>query len=517
MKRFAFLLLLVPSFIYAQKPIEQIIKQDTINFVDIYNYDQQTINDITIENKVIHFNREHSQFLRGKSFRNFLTITECQFIGRDVVFDSVAFEGLYLAYNRYSGWCSFTNSSFKNEFHFQELFKSNGRGLSLYISECKFNSVVSFDIHNEGAFVNIQIENSKFDSNNIDLSYAIGLPQGIGQSRFQPRQFHQFDSSFYIPSLGIITTGNEIDKLTFSNNEFVHRPGFEFQIKGKFNQLIIENNNFDSLGIVLGQTTISNKLYVVDNKNIGFLGFLDFTPPEFPNNIVFPYNQINGQKIILSESIPSNNNEWGLTLTFIFQGMSDEEIKSVHFEELINNYYLFYNVYKQRGDIESMNQSFVDIKDIQLRKLEYNYRSNTTFQKYFRWKLNQLLKIYTNHGTDPALAIVISMYVVIAFAIFCFFFPSEWDITSKSKLIKDFKDFTQKNDKGYIRPFLSMLLGFIISLINALTLSLNAFTTLGFGRIPTKGLAKYVCVIQGFIGWFLLSIFTVALINQVLA
>ena len=84
-------------------------------------------------------------------------------------------------------------------------------------------------------------------------------------------------------------------------------------------------------------------------------------------------------------------------------------------------------------------------------------------------------------------------------------------------IIKDFKDFTQKNDKGYIRPFLSMLLGFIISLINALTLSLNAFTTLGFGRIPAKGLAKYVCVIQGFIGWFLLSIFTVALINQVLA
>jgi hypothetical protein len=109
------------------------------------------------------------------------------------------------------------------------------------------------------------------------------------------------------------------------------------------------------------------------------------------------------------------------------------------------------------------------------------------------------------------------MYVILIFGVFYFFFPSEWDITSKSKLIKDFKDFTQKNDKGYVRPFLSMLLGFIISLINALTLSLNAFTTLGFGRIPTKGLAKYVCVIQGFIGWFLLSIFTVALINQVLA
>jgi hypothetical protein len=37
---------------------------------------------------------------------------------------------------------------------------------------------------------------------------------------------------------------------------------------------------------------------------------------------------------------------------------------------------------------------------------------------------------------------------------------------------------------------------------------------LGFGNIPTKGVARYICIIQGFIGWFLLSIFTVALINQ---
>ena len=63
-----------------------------------------------------------------------------------------------------------------------------------------------------------------------------------------------------------------------------------------------------------------------------------------------------------------------------------------------------------------------------------------------------------------------------------------------------------------------MVLGLLgISLINAITLSLNSFTTLGFGTIPTKGVARYLCIIEGFLGWFLLSIFTVALINQVLA
>ena len=63
-----------------------------------------------------------------------------------------------------------------------------------------------------------------------------------------------------------------------------------------------------------------------------------------------------------------------------------------------------------------------------------------------------------------------------------------------------------------------LLIGILLlSLLNALTLSLNAFVTLGFGTIPTTGVPRYLCIVQGFLGWFLLSIFTVALINQVLA
>ncbi len=51
---------------------------------------------------------------------------------------------------------------------------------------------------------------------------------------------------------------------------------------------------------------------------------------------------------------------------------------------------------------------------------------------------------------------------------------------------------------------------------DCLTLSLNAFSTLGFGEIPVKGAAQYLTVIEGFVGWFLLSIFSVALISQII-
>ena len=56
----------------------------------------------------------------------------------------------------------------------------------------------------------------------------------------------------------------------------------------------------------------------------------------------------------------------------------------------------------------------------------------------------------------------------------------------------------------------------LIRAVEALTLSLNAFSTLGFGEIPVKGTVRYLTILEGFIGWFLLSIFSVSMISQIL-
>jgi hypothetical protein len=58
-------------------------------------------------------------------------------------------------------------------------------------------------------------------------------------------------------------------------------------------------------------------------------------------------------------------------------------------------------------------------------------------------------------------------------------------------------------------------LGFVRAL-NSTTLSINAFSTLGFGAIPVKGVSRYITILEGFLGWFLLSIFSVSLISQML-
>ena len=48
-------------------------------------------------------------------------------------------------------------------------------------------------------------------------------------------------------------------------------------------------------------------------------------------------------------------------------------------------------------------------------------------------------------------------------------------------------------------------------------LSVNAFSTLGFGQIPVRGFTKYVAIIEGFIGWFMLSVFIVSLLSQMMS
>lgn len=61
-----------------------------------------------------------------------------------------------------------------------------------------------------------------------------------------------------------------------------------------------------------------------------------------------------------------------------------------------------------------------------------------------------------------------------------------------------------------------ILVGLLMKAVNSLTLSINSFTTLGFGNIPTTGLPRYAAILEGFIGWFLLTIFSVSLITQLL-
>lgn len=58
----------------------------------------------------------------------------------------------------------------------------------------------------------------------------------------------------------------------------------------------------------------------------------------------------------------------------------------------------------------------------------------------------------------------------------------------------------------------------IVKFFNSLILSLNSFVVIGFGALPEQenSLAMYLTIIEGIIGWFLLTIFSITLLSQVL-
>lgn len=89
------------------------------------------------------------------------------------------------------------------------------------------------------------------------------------------------------------------------------------------------------------------------------------------------------------------------------------------------------------------------------------------------------------------------------------FFPDEWEKLSASKKLF-------ANVLYGLVSAATIIWFFVIHTLDSIALSLNVFSTLGFGQIPIKGIPRYLTILEGFIGWFLLSIFSVSLISQVI-
>jgi hypothetical protein len=248
------------------------------------------------------------------------------------------------------------------------------------------------------------------------------------------------------------------------------------------------------------------------------------------------------------------------------------------------------------------NDVFRKIKQIKKAKSEYDYQfSKPDLEKWFLWKGSQFLDWYSDYGMNPFKALSYCFKAMLWFALFYFFFYSDWDKIDRRFLIKRFNSVmdyftTQKRIQDFYssthdkemttftefkktldknRIYMPTMLGtlakpiyqisllrykllnfsykraefmagrkwvdlkkkdryligtltffltifyiiylIIIRSLNSIVLSINAFSTLGFGQIPVRGFTKYVAIIEGFIGWFMLSVFIVSLLSQMMS
>lgn len=345
-------------------------------------------------------------------------------------------------------------------------------------------------------------DNDIHPSDNNKIQINGGYLISIGNNRFKGSSESEFTFSDWT-----------VDNVEIRNNTF-DSVNFSFKNSTLGNLDIIKNSfknacNFD-------ENTITDRVIILHNTFNRFALSKTLLPELYVN---IDWEQLKGNKLFINTAQTPEENKDGYhcSTCLPYYGRSDEELfRRDRFRELVSVYTKLYRINKEDGDINSANGAYAELQELYTRRYGYLTRTVGGIENWFKWRLNQLLEFYVVYGTAPARALVVSFYIILTFSIFYFFFPSEWDVASKKQLLEQFKLTLDKEHKQTGRPLMNTLGLFILSFINAFTLSINSFVTLGFGTIPTKGIARYVCIIEGFIGWFLLSLFTVALINQVI-
>jgi hypothetical protein len=110
-------------------------------------------------------------------------------------------------------------------------------------------------------------------------------------------------------------------------------------------------------------------------------------------------------------------------LTEHYLAINDEEIgASDSFQTPIPTYYRLYKVSQENRQIQQVNQTYIKMEDVKLRQFSYEYKTYDGLENWISWKLNWLLKLYTDYGTTPSKTITMSLIVFLIFSTFYFFF-----------------------------------------------------------------------------------------------
>lgn len=463
---------------------------------------QSTKGRVVIENKILDDHVDHF-FEQIDTLRKFTAFVNCQInqLSTDSIrtVDSLLFVGCEIGYIDTGG------SYFGG---YLEISGNSLHSLNLYDSE--FRSSVHIN--------NRELTMVSFRRNILrNIGTQIVLESEKNSDLF--RKPTPFRNQFFLGS------NAPIGEVILSNNTFESEDLFQtVQISAEMGKLMIQDNTFQST-LDFDRTTITNQLMLFQNS-INRISFGYMTFSETYNLI--EWDDLKGFRILQTtkrdveqfkltdedQILLKNQSNYQVPRAF-YEAQSKLELDYLPlYDDLIRNYYSLYLSSKQFGNIRYANGINYEMKEIEGRWLRNQYLNQRTFSNYFKWKLNRLMGFYTRHGTDPAKSVMISLLIILIFGVFYFFFPSDWDKESKASMILKFKELIAR-DGVYVKPFFVLSWAILLSLINGLTLSLNSFITLGFGQIPTHGLAKYACIIEGFLGWFLLTLFVVTLINQI--
>lgn len=406
---------------------------------------------------------------------------------------------------RFLIWDSETRFSFKF-CSFKDPTKILNSKNRLYFEHCKFKNRVEFMINSD-----LDMRSCMFQNLDTGFTKKKLIPYNDGQ-RFGNFEYqgNERREPINIQTRGTVEL-NEKPKLILDSCINLNNGEKSWiQIHGNYSKIKITNSNLKANLFLKADV---EKEIILENNNLTGISIENSLLPEFKTYI--DWNSIRNFKI----NVQILGDRWGnIHKSNFVNGDSSSTFRNPStYNKLIEMYKYTFDKYKTQGNTASANSSYAEMKQVETHHWKYLFEKNKNFESFFRWQLNAFLSYFTDYGTNPAKAVIKSGWVILIFSFFYLFFPSDWDVSNRSQLLSKLKSLVSKNrEKSFLATLGFVAYSGLIHVLNALTLSLNAFTTLGFGDIPTHGAARYVTIVQGFIGWFLLTIFSVSLINQVL-
>ena len=404
--------------------------------------------------------------------------SDSSYSGRRTIIKDIDFSHLELVafHNCDLGRLSFVNCKFKNlNFYTCNLWLNANSSIFriLYLYKCDATGIVLFDSEITEAVI---ITTSTLKTANF---------HNVTFSNLAP-QIEPYLLDFHL-GIEFSTVENiRIDECTFAvipnQPEYFHNLTVE---ETAVTQMFLENFQVQSLNL---ESSTVLKSFEADKITISEAISLKYFDYPFQNTNL-PWESIAGEKISLVINDSVN-----------YQAKSEEQLhQELNYNDLISTYNKLLTYFRSEQRLEDF----------------YTEQHKEEFQSYAEFKENlQESKIevplFINLLGKPLYQLSLIQHEV-----------KQWLYRRSEILSGKWMDL----GKGR-RIYVSMITGisvlfyivYLISIrsVNSLFLSINTFSTLGFGDILVKGISRYMAILEGFLGWFLLSIFSVSLISQIL-
>lgn len=329
--------------------------------------------------------------------------------------------------------------------------------------------------------------------------------------------------------------GQEVEFVQIAGCQFekTNHPGLiDLENLSVQNFYFLKNNCYAK--VFMQRTMIWAMLNIRENN---FYDHFIVNSCKFPtDNFFFPFEQIDstissakeqGEAITLNDSIMAINNI--------------DQKKTAAIPLLSEALSRLYISYKISGDDNGANKTFLLQKNLQLIEKRANLDAHFSTATFFGYYINRFIGWYSDFGTNIVKCFIRTFELIILFSLIYlvdvyignFAIPFHYlklgtklsglGWYSRIMMIEAVPAGIKKKLRWkpsppikskrwtYVNAFSYYL---VYNIFHALLLSINAFLTLGYGELTANKRLRFVYVLEGVLGWFLISFLTACILAE---